>query len=92
MKKMLNREVLARDPTSYQLADGGVAKVAFPPDAEQKVILREQLQTFVCKGAYAEAIRRILDHSTRPPDERATRPPLGFPAFTAPARVCWQRC
>src|SRR5271165_3575616 len=58
---MLNREVLARDPASYQLADGGVAKVSFPPDAEQKVILREQLQTFVCKGAYAEGIRRILD-------------------------------
>jgi len=58
---MLNKNVLARDPTSYRLADGGVAKVAFPPDAEQKAILREQLETFVCEGAYADALRRMLD-------------------------------
>ena len=58
---MLNREVLVHDPTSYRLADGGVAKVSFPPDSEQKAIIREQLQTFVCKGAYADGLRRILD-------------------------------
>jgi hypothetical protein len=59
---MLNKDVLARDPASYRLADGGVAKVSFPPeDGEQKAILREQLDTFVCEGAYAEALRRILD-------------------------------
>ncbi|MFC7538787.1 hypothetical protein ACFQU2_04030 [Siccirubricoccus deserti] len=57
----LNREVLARDPSSYRLADGGVAKVSFPPDDDQKAILREQLQTFVCEGAYAEGLRRILE-------------------------------
>lgn len=58
---MINREVFARDPNSFSLADGGVAKVLFPPDDAQKAILREQLQTFVCKGAYAEALRRILE-------------------------------
>jgi hypothetical protein len=30
---------------------GSVAKVSFPPDADQKAILCEQLQTFVCEGA-----------------------------------------
>ena len=58
---MLNREVLVRDPATYRLADGGVAKVAFPVDPDQIAILREQLQTFVCKGAYADGLRRILD-------------------------------
>ncbi len=58
---MLNREVFARDPHSFSLADGGVAKVSFPPDDAQRAILREQLQTFVCKGAYADALRRILE-------------------------------
>lgn len=58
---LLNKDVLARDPADYRLADGGVAKVSFPPDDDQKAILREQLQTFVCEGAYAEALRRILD-------------------------------
>jgi hypothetical protein len=57
---MLNKDVLAHDPASFRLADGGVAKVSFPPEPEQKAILREQLQTFVCEGAYAEALRRML--------------------------------
>ena len=58
---ILNKDVLARDPAEYRLADGGVAKVSFPPDNDQKAILREQLQTFVCEGAYAEGLRRILE-------------------------------
>jgi hypothetical protein len=58
---MLNSEVLVRDPSTYRLADGGVTKVSFPPDTDQIVILREQLQTFICKGAYADALRRILE-------------------------------
>jgi hypothetical protein len=58
---MLNKDVLARDPASYRLADGGIAKVSFPPDATQKAILREQLDTFVCEGTYADALRRMLE-------------------------------
>jgi hypothetical protein len=58
---MLNKDVLARDPASYRLADGGVAKVSFPPDAAQKAILREQLETFVCEGNYADQLRRMLE-------------------------------
>ena len=58
---MLNKDVLLHDPSDYRLADGGVAKVLFPPDAEQKAILREQLQTFVCEGAYADGLRRMLE-------------------------------
>ena len=41
---MLNRDVLARDPASFNLADKGVAKVAFPPDPENLPVLREQLE------------------------------------------------
>src|SRR5271169_2137475 len=58
---MLNKDVLAHDPSDYRLADGGDAKVSFPPDGEQKAILREQLQTFVCEGTYAEGLRRMLE-------------------------------
>jgi hypothetical protein len=58
---MLNKDVLAHDPSDYRLPDGGVAKVSFPPDDEQKAILREQLQTFVCEGAYADGLRRVLE-------------------------------
>jgi hypothetical protein len=58
---MLNRDVLARDPASFALADGGVAKVSFPPSADDIPVLREQLSMFVCEGAYADALRRILE-------------------------------
>jgi hypothetical protein len=58
---MLNKDALAHDPSDYRLADGGVAKVSFPPDDEQKAILREQLQTFVCEGAYAAGLQRMLE-------------------------------
>ena len=58
---MLNRDVLARDPTGFTLADGGVAKVSFPPEPDTLAVLREQLEMFVCEGAYADALRRILE-------------------------------
>src|SRR5437763_3318052 len=35
--------------------------VSFPPDEERKAILREQLQTFVCEGAYSDGLRRMLE-------------------------------
>ncbi|HWL82092.1 MAG TPA: BREX system P-loop protein BrxC [Roseomonas sp.] len=57
----LNRDVLARDPSSFALADGGVAKVSFPPSPDEIPVLREQLSMFVCEGAYADALRRILE-------------------------------
>src|ERR1700730_9375396 len=58
---MLNKDVLLHDPSDYRLADGGVAKVSSPPDDDQKAILREQLQTFVCEGSYANGLRRMLE-------------------------------
>lgn len=58
---MLNRETLAREPSTFVLADGGVAKVAFPPEPEDLRVLQEQLGMFVCEGAYADALRKILE-------------------------------
>jgi hypothetical protein len=58
---MLNKDALARDPGSFVLVDGGVAKVRFPPEPETLPVLREQLQMFVCEGAYSDALRKILD-------------------------------
>src|SRR5579884_146833 len=78
---MLNKDVLARDPTSYRLADGGVAKVLFPPDEEQKAILREQLQTFVCEGAYADGLRRILEAFNGAAGRRADVPAVWISGF-----------
>src|SRR3712207_2486102 len=58
---MLNRDVLARDPLTYSLANDGVAKVAFPPPREVMDVLRGELETFVCDGAYAAGLIKILE-------------------------------
>ena len=58
---LLNKDVLARDPAEYRLADGGVAKVSFPPDSDQKAILREQLQTFV-GGLVADQTDQVFQY------------------------------
>ena len=78
---MLNRDVLARDPGSFTLADGGVAKVAFPPDAETLPVLREQLEMFVCEGAYADALRKILEGYNAVAGTRADTPAAWISGF-----------
>jgi hypothetical protein len=78
---MLNKDVLAHDPSSFTLADGGVAKVSFPPEPDQKAILREQLQTFVCDGAYAEALRRMLEAFNAAAGRRADVPAAWISGF-----------
>jgi hypothetical protein len=78
---MLNKDVLVRDPAEYRLADGGVAKVLFPPDREQKAILREQLQTFVCEGAYADGLRRMLEAFNAAAGRRGDAPAAWISGF-----------
>ncbi len=58
---MLNRETFHTDPAEYKLANQGVAKTSFPPTAEALETLRGELTTFVCDGAYANGLARILE-------------------------------
>ena len=58
---MLNRETFYTDPADYRLANQGVAKTSFPPTAEALETLRGELTTFVCDGAYANGLARILE-------------------------------
>ena len=78
---MLNRDVLARDPTSFTLADGGVAKVSFPPEPETLDVLREQLDMFVCEGAYADALRRILEGFNAVAGSKSNTPAVWISGF-----------
>ena len=57
---VLNRELFYTDPTEYRLSNQGVAKISFPPSAEAIETLRGELKTFVCDGAYADGLARIL--------------------------------
>ena len=58
---MLNRETFYTDPAEYRLANQGVAKTSFPPTQETLETLRGELTTFVCDGAYANGLARILE-------------------------------
>jgi hypothetical protein len=58
---MLNRDTFQTDPNQYRLANQGVAKISFPPPAEALDTLHGELSTFVCDGAYANGLARILE-------------------------------
>src|SRR5215216_4376812 len=58
---MLNKDTFYHDPTEYRLANQGVAKISYPPPADAMETLRRELSTFVCDGAYANGLQRILE-------------------------------
>ncbi len=58
---MNNRELYFRDPTTIELLNNGVSKVAeMGQDERQIKTLRFELETFVCDGEYARGLERIL--------------------------------
>lgn len=58
---MLNRDTFYTNPADYTLANQGVATISFPPTEEGLATLRGELSTFVCDGAYANGLARILE-------------------------------
>jgi hypothetical protein len=59
--RMLNRDVFTTDPAEYPLANEGVAKLSFPVPADQLNVVRAELASFVCEGAYADGLTRIIE-------------------------------
>ena len=58
---MLNKETFATDPDAFHIANQGVAKVRLPIDDADLIVLRGELETFICDGHYEEGLARILD-------------------------------
>ncbi|MDE0104073.1 MAG: BREX system P-loop protein BrxC [Bryobacterales bacterium] len=54
-------EVLDRDPLSTSLANNGQARITHGRDERVMQELRAELETFVCKGQFADALERILE-------------------------------
>ena len=54
-------ELLDRDPLRVSLANNGQARIT--PGQDERVMreLRAELETFVCKGQFADALERILE-------------------------------
>ena len=58
---LTNRDVLALDPTEFDIPNLGVAKVGTPESAEEWKTLEWELKSFVCEGEYERGLERILD-------------------------------
>ena len=54
-------ELLDRDPLRVGLANNGQARIAQGRDERVMRELRAELETFVCKGQFADALERILE-------------------------------
>ena len=58
---MLNRDIYNKAPDENRLANNGVAEVSEDHSEAAQVILRYELDTFVCDGQYKKGIETILD-------------------------------
>jgi len=58
---MLNREIYLNDPITNRLANNGVAQVKDDLSNAALETLEYELRTFVCDGAYAAGIEKILE-------------------------------
>lgn len=56
----INAEVFVEDPTEKNIPNLGVAKVGEPTDVAGWEVLQYELRSFVCDGAYENALDRIL--------------------------------
>lgn len=68
-KKMLNRDIYQKDPTTHKLANEGVANVNDASTIEALQVLRYELETFVCDGQYSKGMADILDTFLKNIDE-----------------------
>ena len=58
---MLNRDIYNKVPDENRLANNGVAEVSEDHSEAAQVILRYELDSFVCDGQYKKGIETILD-------------------------------
>lgn len=55
------REIFDRDPSAGRLANNGQARIIQSPDEEELRVLRDEIEDFVCEGAFQDALERILE-------------------------------
>lgn len=57
---MLNHDLYFRDPREWSLANKGVTRVNEPGSDAELLVLKNELETFVCEGEYARGMEAIL--------------------------------
>lgn len=58
---MKNRDVYAKDPSTWKLVNEGVASVNDTTTDEAMAVLRYELETFVCEGQYEAGFKHVLE-------------------------------
>ena len=56
----LNYELFQKDPRSFSIPNGGVAKIFNPQTDPEWDVLRYELTSFVCEGEYYKGLERVL--------------------------------
>ena len=54
-------ELLDRDPLQVRLANNGQARITGGADPKVMRELRDELETFVCRGRFADALQRVME-------------------------------
>jgi hypothetical protein len=55
------KDALVRDPSTHPLVNQGQARVFEKEDQTATLVLRGELETFVCEGQYAEGIHKVVE-------------------------------
>ena len=61
LEAMKIHELLDRDPLQVRLANNGQARITGGEDEKVMRELRAELETFVCRGKFADALQRIME-------------------------------
>ena len=78
---MLNREIYINDPITSRLANNGVAQVKDDLSKSALETLEYELRTFVCDGAYAAGMEKILDIYLRGVKNNTEQPAVWISGF-----------
>ncbi|WP_150138110.1 BREX system P-loop protein BrxC [Candidatus Enterovibrio escicola] len=78
---MLNREIYFNDPLQSHLANEGVATVKDDLTKLELDILEYELRTFVCNGAYATGLEKILKSYIASVEKNAKQPCVWISGF-----------
>lgn len=78
---MLNREIYRKPPQENPLINNGVAEVSEDHSSAAQVILRYELENFVCDGQYETGLETIFQQFLRHVDAQAEQPGVWISGF-----------
>lgn len=78
---MLNRDIYTKAPQEKRLLNNGVAEVSEDHSENAQIVLRYELETFVCDGQYEKGLATILDKFLLNLGSRSEQPGVWISGF-----------